>query len=142
MIEPNIIDRMVGFVSPGLALKRVQERQALSYYGGANRGARYDRPQTKNWFTTRGSADADSLTDIPALRYRSRDMVRNTPIATGAIHTVVGNVVGTGLALQPTPDITVLGWDKDKAKSNATMQAMLNMSKLDIKMLQQAHDNA
>jgi lambda family phage portal protein len=68
-----------------------------------------------NWFASRGSADADTLTDIVTLRPRSRDLVRNAPIATGAVNTVVQNAVGTGLALQPTPDIDILGWTEDQA---------------------------
>jgi lambda family phage portal protein len=83
-------------------------------FSGADVGARYDRRQTRDWFTSRGSADADTLTDITTLRPRSRDLVRNAPIATGAVNTVVQNAVGTGLALQPTPDIEVLGWTEDQ----------------------------
>jgi lambda family phage portal protein len=82
---------------------------------GAYVGARYDRRQTRDWFASRGSADADTLTDIVTLRPRSRDLVRNAPIASGAVNTVVQNAVGTGLALQPTPDIDVLGWTEDQA---------------------------
>jgi predicted 3-demethylubiquinone-9 3-methyltransferase (glyoxalase superfamily) len=33
-------------------------------------------------------------------------------------------------------------WDKNKAKADAAMQAMLKMRKLDIEILQEAHDNA
>ena len=48
-----------------------------------------------------------------------------------------------GLSWQIVP--SVLGsllWDKDRKKADAAMQAMLKMGKLDIKMLQNAHDNA
>jgi len=48
-----------------------------------------------------------------------------------------------GLSWQIVP--SVLGpllWDKNKSKADAAMQAMLKMVKLDIKALQEAHDNA
>ncbi len=88
---------------------------------GSYTGGRYDRRQTQNWYATQGSADADTLIDIPTLRARSRDLIRNAPIAAGAIHTVVANAVGTGLALQPTPDITVLGWTEDQSITWSSM---------------------
>lgn len=48
-----------------------------------------------------------------------------------------------GLSWQIIP--AMLGsvlWDSDKKKADAAMQAMLKMVKLDIKALQEAHDNA
>lgn len=48
-----------------------------------------------------------------------------------------------GLSWQIVPSILVeLLWDKDRKKADAAMQAMLKMGKLDIKTLQNAHDNA
>lgn len=48
-----------------------------------------------------------------------------------------------GLSWQIVPSILVeLLWDKDRKKADAAMQAMLKMDKLDIKTLQNAHDNA
>ena len=48
-----------------------------------------------------------------------------------------------GLSWQIVPSVLgTLLWDKDKKKADAAMQAMLKMGKLDIKTLQNAHDNA
>lgn len=48
-----------------------------------------------------------------------------------------------GLSWQIVPSIIgSLLWDKDRKKADAAMQAMLKMVKLDIKALQEAHDNA
>ena len=57
-------------------------------------------PQTKIWNTASGSADAVSLDYLPTLRDRSRDLLRNAPLATGAVNTVITNVIGTGLKPQ------------------------------------------
>ena len=48
------------------------------------------------------------MPDLPELRERSRDLIRNAPLATGAINTVVTNVVGTGLKVQSRIDRDVL----------------------------------
>lgn len=114
-VQPNFLDKVVTFVSPEAGARRQHARSMLAL-SGAYVGARYDRRQTRDWFASRGSADADTLTDITTLRPRSRDLVRNAPIAAGAINTVVQNAVGTGLALQSTPDINVLGWTEEQGR--------------------------
>jgi lambda family phage portal protein len=116
IVQANFIDKVVTFVSPESGARRQRARSALAI-SGAYVGARYDRRQTREWFVSRGSADADTLIDIVTLRPRSRDLVRNAPIATGAVNTVVQNAVGTGLALQPTPDINVLGWSEEQGRA-------------------------
>jgi lambda family phage portal protein len=114
--EPNAIDRAVAWVSPETALRRLKARAAIALYGGYT-GARKDRRQTKNWKPAEGSADNVSLPDLPELRERSRDLIRNAPLATGAIKTVVTNVVGTGLKVRSSIDRdilqSVLGDDED-----------------------------
>lgn len=82
---------------------------------GGYRGGRKDRRATKLWRPLGGSADAETLLELPDLRARSRDLVRNTPLATGAVSTVVTNVVGSGLQLQASIDHERLGIDAEKA---------------------------
>ncbi len=115
-VQPNIIDRLVTFIDPVRGARRHAARGALAM-SGAYTGARWDRRQTMTWFTSRGSADADTLPDIPELRARSRDLSRNNPLAIGAINTVVTNAAGTGLMLQSTPDREILGWTEDQARA-------------------------
>lgn len=115
-VQANFLDRIVTVFSPEAGARRQHARSMLAL-SGAYVGARYDRRQTREWFTSRGSADSDTLSDLTVLRPRSRDLVRNAPIALGAVNTVVQNAVGTGLALQPTPDINVLGWSEEQGRS-------------------------
>lgn len=93
-------------------------RGMLALYGSYV-GARVDRRETGGWLPRAGSADADSLLDLRILRARSRDLCRNAPLAGGAVSTVVENGVGTGLTLQPTPDIGVLGWTEEQGSDFA-----------------------
>jgi lambda family phage portal protein len=81
---------------------------------GGYAGAGY-RPAMSNWLPGQGDADSDTIMDLPDLRGRSRDLIRNSPIAGGAIETDVSHVVGTGLTLQARIDSEALGMDDDAA---------------------------
>lgn len=119
---PNMLDRAIAFVDPARALRRRQARGALavmdslSGYGGGYNGASRKRTAAQEWRTRDMSADAALLPDLPTLRDRSRDLVRNVPLAGGAISTVVTNVVGTGLTLRSRIDAKALGLTDDQAQ--------------------------
>ena len=110
---PNLLERAIGAVSPQWALKRHQARTAMVMTGGYA-GAGYSE-RLVNWQPGVGDADANTVRDLRELRARSRDLVRNSPIAGGAIETTVTNVVGRGLALQSHVDSELLGLDDDEA---------------------------
>ncbi|MDR1360979.1 MAG: phage portal protein [Rickettsiales bacterium] len=105
--KQTFLDKAIAAVSPEKALRRWQARTQLALLGGYT-GARTDRRQTKSWGIASGSADAVSLDDLPVLRDRSRDLLRNAPLATGAINTLITNVVGTGLRPQSHIDREIL----------------------------------
>ena len=87
------------------------EARAGSYYGGSRK-----RRQSTGWQPGGGDADSDTLADLETLRERSRDLLRNQPIAAGAINTNCINVVGSGLKMQSRIDRGVLGMDVDPAE--------------------------
>ncbi len=62
----------------------------------AHRAAKRDRT-TADWFASDGSADADTLDDLPTIRQRVRELVRNTGVIAGAEQLFVDNVVGCGV---------------------------------------------
>jgi lambda family phage portal protein len=111
---PNIIDRIVSYVSPVAGAHRARARAFTALLGSYN-GASRSRRSLKEWNPTNGDADSDILWDLPYLRERSRDLIRNAPIATGAIGTSIANVVGTGLKLQSRIDAEYLGMTDDEA---------------------------
>jgi lambda family phage portal protein len=110
--KPNLIDRLVNAISPerGLARMKAKAMMASNYTGASteHRGLR-------SWYTKENSAAAAVSQDLKQLRSRSRDLVRNTPIATGAISSVVINVVGDGLVLQSQIDRDVLRLTPEQA---------------------------
>lgn len=111
----NLLERAIAAVAPVTAARRQQARLFMAMSGGYT-GAARSRRQTSEWQTTRGaSADADQLPDLALLRDRSRDLVRNEPLACGAISGVVTSVVGTGLALQSRVDRDVLRMSEEDA---------------------------
>ena len=88
---------------------RMERAQAFySMMSGSYAGARSDGRELQDWSTSKASANADILGDLPELRGRSRDLERNAPIATGAINTVCTNAIGTGLTPQPSVDTEYL----------------------------------
>lgn len=108
------IDQAIGWISPKWAKRRMVDRAMMAVAGGYLAG-RVDRRSMSEWKVTNGSANADLLPDLPMIRERCRDLVRNAPLASGAISGVVNSVVGTGLALQSNIDREVLGMSEDQA---------------------------
>lgn len=110
----TLSDRLVSWLDPARGVERWRARKHEALAGGYN-GAKRTRRQTDGWAPGGGSANADQLPDLPALRERSRDLMRNAPLALGAVSTVVTNVVGTGLAVQPAIDAELLGLSRAQA---------------------------
>lgn len=84
--------------------------------GGGHAGASTLKRALREWLPLDRSADYDTVPDLPVLRSRSRDLLRNSPIAGGAVGTVVTSVVGPGLDLQSAIDRDVLQIDETAAK--------------------------
>lgn len=111
----NLIDKAIAIFAPRVAARRLQARQFLALSGGYT-GARRDRAATAAWHTQAGGPDSDVIVDLPMLRQRSRDLVRNAPAATAVVGTTTTHVVGTGLSCTPQPDAEFLGLsDKEAA---------------------------
>ena len=137
-IKPNFLDRIITAISPERGVARMKSKAMLamggwsggggmlgggwfggrggSYPGGYN-SARTNRRQTQQWRLRQNSADSDIIFDLPLLRDRSRDLIRNAPLATGAIGTVCQNVIGPGLQLQSAIESETLGMDEDEASA-------------------------
>lgn len=114
MVVPNFLDRVISYISPRLAKERLRDRATMAVVSGYV-GARSEKNSLRTWFTTTASADTDTIYDLRTLRGRSRDLVRNTPIATGAVATMVSNVIGSGLSLRCLPDFESLNMTEDQA---------------------------
>lgn len=124
-VKMSWVDRVIDTVSPRLGARRYMERlqqarmedfaATFGYVGG-----RSDRKAMQEWQPSSGSALADQLDQQDTLRARSRDLVRNAPIATAAANTSATNIVGTGLRLSSEVDADYLGLGGDEAKQKQT----------------------
>lgn len=113
-IKNTPMDRLVSYFSPVRGMQR-QRARAFEAISGAWTGASTSRRTMKQWTTAASDADSDILYDLSKLRERSRDLIRNAPIATGACQTSIANVVGTGLKLQSRIDAEFLGMSDEQA---------------------------
>lgn len=84
------------------------ERVTFGGRRGGYEGASKERPLSK-WNPGGGSPDEDIVDDLPDLRERSRDLIRNDTHASGMVGTWVENVVGTGLMPQSLIDGDAVG---------------------------------
>ncbi len=116
MLAPSFTDRLLASVAPAFAQRRYHARLSFNMMG-QYAGARSNRAATKTWRTYPGSADADTLGDLPTLRSRSRDLGRNNPIAVGARQTSKSNVVGTGLRVRAKLNHKLLGITEEAAET-------------------------
>ncbi len=115
LVQQNLLDKAIAYALPGLAMRRMAQRSQLALSGGYT-GAKVDRAQLSRWMPSAGSATTDTQLDLPMLRARSRDQMRNAPVALGALNTKVSSVVGTGLTYTPAIDAEFLGLDDEQAE--------------------------
>lgn len=114
-IKENLVDKAVRYFSPEKGLRRFRQRcmgAIAGAYVGASRSRRHGM---SSWNARPGDSDSDLLPELPILRDRSSDLVRNNPVAGGALNTVTTNAVGSGLKLQSRIDRKVLGMDEGEA---------------------------
>lgn len=116
-MRATLVDRVVGYFDPVSGARRLQARAAMAVLGGGWGGASKSKRSLTAWLTRAGSANADTLPDLPTLRDRSSDLRRNSPLACGALNTVVTKVVGTGLSLKSRIDRSVLNLDEAAAEA-------------------------
>jgi lambda family phage portal protein len=101
----QLLDRIIGAVSPEKALQRVKARASIALaegylqrhserfkWDGAQAGRR-----TSGWQAPATDANVELMGSLAWLRDRSRDLVRNNKFAAHAIDELVGAIVGTGI---------------------------------------------
>ena len=72
-------------------------------------------PDLASWNPVLRSPDSEILPDWNDSVARTRDLVRNHGIASGAVQTHLDNVIGTGLRLSAKPDYKALGLSEEWA---------------------------
>jgi capsid protein len=90
------LDRAIAVFSPGRAAKRFAARVSLANLSRAYEGASKGR-LTSGWRSTTAAADSIIAADLPTLRERSRELVRNNAFAAKSIQVLVDSAVGYGI---------------------------------------------
>lgn len=111
------VDRAIQAAFPEWGTRRLQARVThamVSELGGYN-GASKSRRSLMGWNPLASDADSDTLPALEDLRPRSRDLVRNSPVAGAAVNTTVTKVIGTGLALLSAVDAEYLNLSDEAA---------------------------
>ena len=117
----NVLDRIIGFVSPEAAAKRVAMRaytkqaEQIMNTGYSNAGASYTKKSLRGMTGISASPQLDIDGNLWTLVNRSRMLYMSSPIATSAIKTNKTNVVGAGLKLKSRIDFEFLGLTEEEA---------------------------
>ena len=109
------IDSAIGFFSTSIAVKRAKNRALLALLSRAYDGARTDR-SNHGWLTDGGSADADIIENLPALRARCRDIEQSNGRGKGIVKTLLDNVIGNGIRPEPIIVESSLGITPKRAR--------------------------
>jgi lambda family phage portal protein len=97
-LKLTLSDRLVAWVNPVAAVKRVHARTVLSYY----EAAKSDR--TRKGRRSVGTANHEVAHAGASLRQTARHLEQNYDLALGVLNTLVANVVGpNGVGIEPQP---------------------------------------
>ena len=114
-VQTSRESRFGGLILPQETLASMIRDTVSGLGGGAWESTRPTNKNLIGWDLSAGSANADTLPYADDLRYQSRDLYRNNPLAGGALRTLSTNVVGTGLLPQSMIDTKILGLSDDAA---------------------------
>lgn len=117
-VKPTLLDKVIGYFSPGRANKRIFERykyNAAGQLGYLTPGS--PKKSMKGVIANPQSPDRDIAPKLNGQRGISRDLYYNSALASGAVRTRRTNVVGWGLRPKPILDHEFLGITRDEARS-------------------------
>lgn len=110
------LDSFIGIFSPINEVRRRYARSVARHMLTSYRGAETGRLRG-SWLPGGGSADQDLLGELASLRERSRDLVRNDGIASGAVMTLTTNIIGSGIRPQSRIDKETLKVEEEYASN-------------------------
>jgi lambda family phage portal protein len=93
----------------GTALQILDHRGRPMAYHTAHEAADKTSNELASWNAGSYSPDRALIPELETLRDRTKDMIRNHGIASGAVQTHLDNIVGCGMLLDAKPDRRALG---------------------------------
>lgn len=113
----SVLDRIAGVFGYSKAIQTPAPVEHRADNGGGYKGGLMGTRGLSDWNPMATSANVATLRNRTRTVARSRDLVRNAPIARGAVMKRTGKVVGTGLAYHSRIDAEALGMTEDQAES-------------------------
>ena len=129
-IKPNLAERALNVMSPGLAGKLYQKRAKKAWEAGnkdtrrgpqmratgyGNNGASTTKNSVLGWIAGGGSAEDDIDLHGALLRARARDLHAGGGLARSGVNTLTTSTVGWGIHPKPQVDKEALGLTDDEA---------------------------
>jgi len=100
--KPNLIDRLVGYISPEAGLKRAGARRALALTAPPYEAATPSR--NRKFYQDQRSPNQLVEMSARALRAQARQLQRNHDVSRGILRTMTNNIVGAnGIGIEPQP---------------------------------------
>ena len=117
-VKPNLLDRLIAYVSPGTAARRMHARYCMAAAGGLVAGVRriaggHDGTLA-NWNPRRDQRLSESLGFDKAM-LRAESLACNDGHAASCVDALALNVAGPGLRPQSYPDAATLGITEEQA---------------------------
>lgn len=101
-VQPNLIDRVVGYFSPRAGLARLGARRALALAAPPYEAATPSR--NRKFYTDQRSPNQLVEMSARALRAQARQLQRNHDVSRGILRTMTNNIVGSsGIGVEPQP---------------------------------------
>lgn len=94
----NALDRVIGWISPGAAVRRAQARRVMAAYEAGKPGS------LRKFSRDHASGDVLARDAARPIRAQARDLDQNHDLAHGALNVMVNNIVGPhGIGVEPQP---------------------------------------
>jgi lambda family phage portal protein len=109
-MKPNLMDRLIGAISPERGLRRVAARARMERVTAFAAGKPSLR--TKQWHASNAGPNAELAPALALLRQRSRQMVRDNPYAARAVAVIAAHQVGYGITARWEDPRAQALWDQ------------------------------
>ena len=113
----NVLDRVIGAVSPVWGARRAAARQVLDTYGERAYAAARSGRRNKGWLGRSTSANSEIGSSLRDLRNRSREFVRDSWAGQRMLDVLTSHVIGTGIMTIPNT-----GSDRDDNKAKLVLE--------------------
>lgn len=108
-------EKVLLHVAPGHLEKRMVHQAKIGMMSSSYDGASQTKKSMKLWNPGGESAATETEHELEPLRNRSRDLIKNNPIAAGVIGSATTNIIGTGIKMKPSIDRDLLGLNEEQA---------------------------